>query len=119
MGNGGVSPSSVMNTSCESSSSSGSASRCTRVYNPETGNTDLNGRHSSSADEGFTSGSSPVNGIPVPMLLSPQSSSDTQETTHLMEAAKSLGHVSSKKLPAPTSSHRSSSGTSTNSLRLN
>ena len=36
-----------------------------------------------------------------------------------MEAAKSLGHVSSKKLPAPTSSHRSSSGTSTNSLRLN
>ena len=63
--------------------------RCTRVYNPEAG-TDINGRHSSSADEGFTSGSSPVNGTTsnVPILLSPQSS-DTQDTTHLVSSSSS------------------------------
>merc|ERR1719461_556382 len=79
---GGVSPSSIMNTSCESSASSGSASRCTRIHNPDFQS--VEGRcHSSSADEGFTSGSSPVNGTNsnVPMILSPQSS----ETTHLVD----------------------------------
>merc|ERR1712156_32846 len=91
---GGVSPSSIMNTSCESSTSSGSASRCTRIHNPDYGihgghgGHDLNGRHSSSADEGFTSGSSPVNGLTSgPMVLSPQSSGDT---THLVELSQTM-----------------------------
>ena len=80
--------------------------RCTRVYNPESG-IELNGRHSSSADEGFTSGSSPVNGISttntnMPILLSPQSS-DTQDTAHL---------VSSESCSSTTSSTSSSSSNS-------
>ena len=69
--------------------------RCTTRIN---GADDLNGRHSSSADEGFTSGSSPVNGLGVPpvgvvggaggmpIILSPQSS-DTQDTAHLVSSS--------------------------------
>jgi len=84
-GGGGVSPSSIMNTSCESSASSGSASRCTRIHNPDFHPVEGHRCHSSSADEGFTSGSSPVNGATsnVPMVLSPQSS----ETTHLVSSS--------------------------------
>merc|ERR1712176_1677308 len=86
---GGVSP---------SSTSSGSASRCTRIHNPEYihHGHDLNGRHSSSADEGFTSGSSPVNGIAGPMaLLSPQSSADTTHLVSLSSASSASSSSSS------------------------
>ena len=66
--------------------------RCTRIHNPDF--PPVEGRcHSSSADEGFTSGSSPVNGTTsnVPMILSPQSS----ETTHLVSSSSSSTSSSS------------------------
>ena len=61
--------------------------RCTRIHNPDFHPVEGIRCHSSSADEGFTSGSSPVNGTTsnVPMVLSPQSS----ETTHLVSSSSS------------------------------
>ena len=94
--------------------------RCTRIHNPEYGSIIHghdsshhfgNGRHSSSADEGFTSGSSPVNGTSGMMgvgisvsgqgnlVLSPQSSGDT---THLVSL--SSGSTSSSSSSSSTSS---------------
>jgi hypothetical protein len=75
--------------------------RCTRIHNPEYGSIihghdshHFNGRHSSSADEGFTSGSSPVNGMggisgsgQGNLVLSPQSSADT---THKVELSQTM-----------------------------
>lgn len=85
---GGVSPSSIMNTSCDSSGSGGSSSRCPRATMESID--PCGGRNSSSADEGFTSGSSPVNGTNnnMPIILSPQSS-DTQDTAHLVSSSSS------------------------------
>lgn len=89
--------------------------RCTRIHNPEYGSIihghdshHFNGRHSSSADEGFTSGSSPVNGMggisgsgQGNLVLSPQSSADT---THLVS-------LSSASTSSSSSSTSSSTGT--------
>lgn len=88
--------------------------RCTRIHNPEYGSIihghdshHFNGRHSSSADEGFTSGSSPVNGMGgisgsgQGLVLSPQSSADT---THLVS-------LSSASTSSSSSSTSSSTGT--------
>ena len=89
---GGISPNSLMNTSVDSSAGSSSSSSCTRIMANGPANiirNDLGER--SSADEGFTSGGSPVgdcgssNGSGtvrcgrIPVLLSPDSAADTAQ----------------------------------------
>lgn len=99
---GGISPSSLMNTSVDSSAGSSSSSSCTRIMANPTNiiRNDLGER--SSADEGFTSGGSPVgdcgssNGSGtvrsgrIPILLSPDSAGDT---AHLVSNPKKASLV--------------------------
>ena len=102
---GGISPNSLMNTSVDSSAGSSSSSSCTRIMANPTNiiRNDLGER--SSADEGFTSGGSPVGdcgsssggsgtgrcgGGRIPILLSPDSAGDSSSqlvSTHHKKAA--------------------------------
>lgn len=79
--------------------------RCTRIHNPDYIPEYNNGRHSSSADEGFTSGSSPVNGAASgsgSLMLSPQST-DTAHLVSSSSASTASSTSSSSSAAAPKS----------------
>ena len=120
---GGISPSSLMNTSVDSSAGSSSSSSCTRIM--ATGPTniirnDLGER--SSADEGFTSGGSPVGDCGssstgsgsgtvrcarLPVLISPDSAApDTAQLVSTRKKASFVFHSCSS--PSTTSLTRCS-----------